>query len=268
MSLVVVIVRPQFQPRIDQQFAANESSFAPRRQSIKEALDTLDMLAVLNPQAFHAALNRMGISKIVARLEKDRAAKFFDPANLERVGKRYGKFDFTKQLADMTLNPTAYSRQQKLQMLQFISNAYNDHIGAPRTTVKLYKGSNPSQYGYFNNNGCIYVNETSAAFEKDFARLVNAVVHENTHNTQQNPNRYSNPILSRIYRANFHAYNRPEVHGAAAYILQPVEAGAMAAGYAAEGLVRAFALKKHEAANDRTFRPRRHRLGRPRALAA
>lgn len=127
-------------------------------------------------------------------------------------------------------------------MLQFVSNAYNDHIGAPRTTVKLFVGR-PSLQGFFRPGGStIYINKNSEAFTKNFAKLINTVVHENTHNLQDNPNANSNPILSRIYRANMRAYLNAERYGHQAYRTQPIEAGAHAAGKTAEQMVRRLAV--------------------------
>jgi hypothetical protein len=202
--------------------------------SLRSSLDNLDKASRRGASAFENSLNAQNLSETIYKLEEERAARFFDPQNLELVGKRARKFDFVSQLTAMTQNPGAYDAKQKLKMLQFVSDAYNDHIGAPRTTVKLYKGD-ASTDGYFKPGGStIYINENSPNFTQDFAKAVNTVVHENTHNGQDNPNVYSHPVLSRIYRANFNAYRGAQIHGYKAYRSQPVEVGAHAAGEAAE----------------------------------
>jgi hypothetical protein len=225
------------------------------KQDIKTLLEFLDRISLRNPVYFNRSLSAFNLAPTIERLEKDRAAKFFDPANLERIGKRAGKFDFVSKLTNMIQNPGAFvgptGKKQKLQMLQFISDQYNDHIGAPRTTVKLYDGP-PNIGGYFPHGaGAIYINQKNAAFDNNFAKLVGTVVHENTHNLQDNPNIYSNPVLSRIYRANFMAYRNAEQHGYQAYRSQPVEIGAFAAGNMAESLMHKLAF-----ANDNAFRPK------------
>lgn len=223
---------------------------APARTvNIVKVLNRLDWLADNNPQLFHNALQAFDLTGKIESLEHRRAASFFTPENLERVGRRERFPDFVEKLVAMRDNPWAYGDREKLKMLQFISNAYNDHIGAPRTTVKLYEGE-PNEQGFYKPGGStIHINKDSQAFSSDFAALINTIAHENTHNLQDNPNIYSNPILSRIYRANFRAYQNAQGHGYEAYRFQPVEAGAFAAGNTAEQMVRTLA------ANDNCFRP-------------
>jgi hypothetical protein len=198
------------------------------------------------PSSFDKGINALNLRQTIEKAEHERAGRFFDPAILERVGRRAGKRNFVADLIDMMQVPERYAgregRKQKLQMLQFISDQYNDHIGAPRMTVKLFKGENPDLRGFYRPFGStIYVNENSPAFANDFAGLVKVIVHENTHNAQANPNVYSDPRLSRIYRANFRAYRNAEQHGRMAYRWQPVEIGAFAAGDMAEHRLRSLA---------------------------
>lgn len=71
------------------------------RSPISRVLDRLDRLADNNPQLFHIALQSFKLTEKIERLEQQRAASFFTTENLERVGKRAGKFDFVRQLTTM-----------------------------------------------------------------------------------------------------------------------------------------------------------------------
>jgi hypothetical protein len=152
----------------------------------------------------------------------------------------------------MCENPSAYTEKQQLRMAQFVSNQYNDAIGAPRTRVKFYTGE-PSTYGFFRPGGdTVFVNRTAPGFGTDFIKLLGTVVHENTHNAQANPNVYGDPVLSRIYRANFRNYRDARTYGMHAYKSQPVEVGAFAAGDMAQHMLKGLCTS-----NDNALRPGR-----------
>ena len=155
-------------------------------------------------------------------------------------------------------NPQAFSQREKLQMLQFISDQYCDHIGAPRTVIKTYNDpQNSNTHGYYGVGG-----KTIDLLEYCISRISEIfpsasecrLPSENTHCAQYfNPNMYGNPIISRIMRANFRAYQSFN-DNYKAYRSQLVEAGAFAAGDAAEQLLRALPANR---ANDNqiNFRP-------------
>ena len=229
--LAEISINPQFVGRVV--ICTSSGSVVIRRRMVLPVSDSPFL-----PRFFESTQNitSSNLQATIEHLEEERVQKFFEPINLARIGRRAHRPDFSAELADMIADPTAYSRRDKQKMLQFVSDAYNDHIGAPRTRVKLVKDKQDT-LGYFRPGGrTVFVNEDHPNFFNDFGALIGTVVHENTHNGQDNPNVYGNPVLSRIYRDNFRNYRTPANDGYWAYRNQPVEAGAHAAGNMAQAM--------------------------------
>ncbi|HEU0118656.1 MAG TPA: hypothetical protein VFR09_08505 [Alphaproteobacteria bacterium] len=197
----------------------------------------------------NALYDNMGLDRVIAERSARQVKRFFDPANMDRLAAKWDGDDFAATLSNMTLRPQAYDEKQKLKMMQFISDAYNDHIGAPRTEVKLFDGPPEVKGSFVPGKAAINVNRQSPEFMGDFTSMINTVVHENTHNYQhhisKNPNSAGNDaLLARLYGINMRGYINAKQGGMSAYQSQPIELGAHVAGYIARDMVKDFALSR------------------------
>ena len=199
-----------------------------------------------------ALYQSFGFNRILINAAEKEVIDFFKPENLEIVGSHWPQGNFVNLLNSMTNNGSAFSADQKLEVLQFLSNAYNDFLNAPPTKVQLFEGD-PNLKGYYEpKTGSVFLNSNTPEFKNDFSKLVNTIFHENKHNSDLHPSEDVGNTYARLMNVNARGYISAEAGlGYDSYRRQPLELSAHAAGNAAEAMTKTLA-----AANDDAPLPR------------